>query len=52
MIGPFPIVFGTDRTALLVAAIGGVILMAISLAFFFLSKKRTMRQRLDTVSLW
>jgi uncharacterized protein (TIGR00304 family) len=43
VIGPIPIVFGTDRTALLMGVIGAVILLVILLAFFFVAA-RTARQ--------
>jgi uncharacterized protein (TIGR00304 family) len=43
VIGPIPIVFGTDRAALLIGVIGAVILLVILFAFFF-AAARTARQ--------
>jgi uncharacterized protein (TIGR00304 family) len=44
VIGPIPIVFGTDRTAVLIAVIGAVFLMLVVLASLFTGIRRTVRK--------
>jgi len=43
VIGPIPIVFGTDRTAVLIAVIGAIVLMLAVLASLFTGARRTAR---------
>ncbi len=43
VIGPIPIVFGTDRTAVLIAVIGAIVLMLAVLASLFTGARRTVR---------
>jgi uncharacterized protein (TIGR00304 family) len=40
LIGPIPIVFGTDRTALLIGVVGALILMAVWFAFYYTRTRR------------
>ena len=40
IIGPVPIVFGTDRTTLFIAVAGGVILMAVALTTMIINSRR------------
>jgi uncharacterized protein (TIGR00304 family) len=40
VIGPIPIVFGTDRVAVLIAVVGAVILMATALAITLINSRR------------
>jgi uncharacterized membrane protein len=44
VIGPIPIVFGTDRTAVLIAVIGAVFLMFAVLVSLFTGIRRTVRE--------
>jgi uncharacterized protein (TIGR00304 family) len=44
VIGPIPIVFGTDRTAVLIAVIGAILLMFAVLASLFTGARRTARK--------
>jgi uncharacterized protein (TIGR00304 family) len=43
VIGPIPVVFGTDRTAVLIAVIGAVILMIVVLATMIANSRRIRR---------
>ncbi len=43
VIGPIPVVFGTDRTAVLIAVVGAVILMVAVLAIIITNSRRTKR---------
>jgi uncharacterized protein (TIGR00304 family) len=43
VIGPIPIVFGTDRAAVLIAVIGAIVLMFAALASLFTGARRTAR---------
>nr|MDO8099033.1 DUF131 domain-containing protein [Candidatus Njordarchaeota archaeon] len=36
MVGPIPLIFGTDRTALLIAVVGAVILMVAAFAIIYM----------------
>ena len=47
VIGPIPIVFGTDRTTVLIAVIGAVILMIVALATM-IANSRSIRRLVDT----
>nr|MDO8134227.1 DUF131 domain-containing protein [Candidatus Njordarchaeum guaymaensis] len=40
MIGPIPLIFGTDRTALTVAVVGAVILMAVAFAITYMGARK------------
>jgi uncharacterized membrane protein len=40
VVGPIPIVFGTDRTAVLIAVVGAVILFVLSLAVMFVNSRK------------
>jgi uncharacterized protein (TIGR00304 family) len=44
VIGPIPIVFGTDRTAVLIAVIGAIVLMFAVFASLFTGARRTARE--------
>lgn len=41
VIGPIPIVFGSDRNTVLIAVVGAVILMVMALAAMIVNSKRT-----------
>ena len=43
VIGPIPIVFGTDRTTVLIAVIGALILMIVALATMIANTRRIRR---------
>jgi uncharacterized protein (TIGR00304 family) len=43
VIGPIPIVFGTDKTTVLIAVIGAVILMVVSVATMIVNSRRAKR---------
>jgi len=40
MIGPIPLIFGTDRTALLIAVVGAVILMVAAFAIIHIGARK------------
>jgi uncharacterized membrane protein len=48
LIGPIPIVFGTDRTTVLIGEIGVLIIMVVALVLFFMTTDRTTRHRSGT----
>jgi uncharacterized protein (TIGR00304 family) len=48
VIGPIPIVFGTDRTAVLIAVIAAIVLMLAVLASLFTGARRTARGMAET----
>jgi uncharacterized protein (TIGR00304 family) len=51
LIGPIPIVFGTDRTAVLIGVIGAIILAVVSFVFFFVARRGTAYQRTSFSSM-
>jgi uncharacterized protein (TIGR00304 family) len=40
MIGPIPLIFGTDRTALLIAVVGAVILMVMAFVIIYMGARK------------
>jgi uncharacterized protein (TIGR00304 family) len=47
MIGPIPLIFGTDRTALLIAVFGAVILMIAASAIIYVGARKSIPSRED-----
>lgn len=48
LIGPIPLVFGTDRTTLVIAVAGAIILMTVAFAIMYLDAKKRVRVRQET----
>jgi len=46
MIGPIPVIFGTDRTVVLIAVVGAVILMTVAFTIICMgARKRAVEER-------
>ena len=45
VIGPIPLIFGTDRTALLIAVVGAVILMTVAFTIIYMSARRRVAEQ-------
>jgi uncharacterized membrane protein len=48
VIGPIPIVFGTDRVTVLIAIVGAIILMVATIALVIMNSRRAIRVVVET----